>query len=99
MDHSDPEGRPFAVVHDIAASWQDYHLIAEAALGTAAPGLILHAAGPTQDGLRMIDVWTSEGAWSGYRPRLAHAFADLSVPPVVRELRVGHLISAPPTLG
>ena len=59
------------------------------------PGLILQAAGPTQDGLRTIDVWACEADWHRHRPRLAHAFDDLVVPPVVRELQIGHLICTP----
>lgn len=88
----------FAVVYDIAASWQDYHLVREAGLEGSVPGLILHAAGPTQDGFRTIDVWASEDAWQAYRPRLRHIFDHLAEPPVVRELRVGHLAPGAPTL-
>lgn len=94
MESSDPGETAFAVVYDIAASWQDYHLIREAGLENSVPGLILHAAGPTQDGFRTIDVWASEGAWQAYRPRLRHVFDDLAEPPVVRELHIGHLSSA-----
>lgn len=99
MDSSDPVGTAFAVVHDVAASWQDYSLIRRAVLGPTVAGLILHAAGQTQDGFRTIDVWASEDDWQSYRPRLGHAFDHLAVPPVVRELHIGHLISIPPGLG
>lgn len=100
MDPPDSGASAFAVVHDVAASWQDYHLIRQHLVpqtirGISLPGLILHAAGPTQDGFRTIDVWDCEAAWVAYRARLAHAFDDLAVPPVVRELHIGHLISAP----
>ncbi len=91
MDFRDQGEKAFAVVYDIAASWQDYHLIREAGPEDSVPGLILHAAGPTQDGFRTIDVWASEDAWQAYRPRLRHVFDDLAEPPVVRELHIGHL--------
>ncbi len=91
MDFRDQGEEAFAVVYDIAASWQDYHLIREAGPEDSVPGLILHAAGPTQDGFRTIDVWASEDAWQAYRPRLRHVFDDLAEPPVVRELHIGHL--------
>ncbi|MBA3339251.1 MAG: hypothetical protein H0T54_05825 [Geodermatophilaceae bacterium] len=94
MEPSDLGETAFAVVYDIAASWQDYHLVREAGLQDSVPGLILHAAGPTQDGFRTIDVWASEGAWEAYRPRLRHVFDHLAEPPVVRELHIGHLTSA-----
>lgn len=91
----DPRGsaRPaFAVVHDVAATWDDYELIRPVALGSAGRALIVHAAGPTDDGFRTIDVWTSEAAWQRHRAGLRHAFDHLSTAPVVRELRVGHLV-------
>jgi len=94
MEASDHGETAFAVVYDIAASWQDYHLVREAGPEVPVPGLILHAAGPTQDGFRTIDVWASEEAWQAYRPRLRHVFDYLAEPPVVREMRVGHLTPA-----
>lgn len=94
MEPRDPEETAVAVVYDIAASWQDYHLIRGAGLEDPVPGLILHAAGPTQDGFRTIDVWASEQAWQAYRPRLRNVFDHLAEPPVVREMRIGHLAHA-----
>ena len=96
MDSSEPASSAFAVVYDVAASWQDYHLIGQAVGGPSVPGLILHAAGPTQDGFRTIDVWASEADWLSYRPRLRTAFDDLAEPPVIREMHIGHLVSVPP---
>ena len=95
MDTSDPESTAFAVVCDIAATWDDYRLIRRAVMNASGAGLILHAAGRTDDGFRTIDVWASENAWPRYRLRLANAFDHLPMPPVVRELHVGHLVSTP----
>lgn len=86
--------QPVAVVYDVAGAGEDHHLVRSATVGASVPGLILHAAGPTDDGFRTIDVWVSESAWSRYRQRLAHVFGGLLVPPVVRELRADHLITA-----
>lgn len=90
-------GRAHAMVVDIAATWEDYHLVRRA-IGEASPaGLLLHAAGATDDGFRLIDVWESEDAWPAYHRLLMRAFDDLSVTPSVRLLRVGHLITSPRT--
>lgn len=95
MDASDPDCTAFAVVCDVAATWHDYHPIRRAVDGSAVSGLILHAAGPTDEGFRTIDVWACEDAWHRYRLRLGQAFDHLAMPPAVRELRVGHLVSSP----
>ncbi|CRK61987.1 hypothetical protein [Alloactinosynnema sp. L-07] len=43
---------------DIAATWADY--VPPRALTESAPaGLIIFAAGPTDEGVRMVEVWTS----------------------------------------
>jgi hypothetical protein len=95
MDASDLPEMAFAVVHDVAATWDDYRRVRSAVDDAAGAGLIMHAAGPTDDGFRTIDVWDSEGAWLRFRDLLSRAFDDLAIPPVVRELHLGHLISAP----
>src|SRR5580765_4733182 len=94
MDAIDPAGPAFAVVRDVAASWTDYQAIRSALAESAVPGLILHAAGPTDDGYRTIDVWVSEAASEGFGARLGDVFDRLAAPPVLRELRVVHLFSA-----
>jgi hypothetical protein len=93
MDASDLPGTRFAVVHDIAASWDHYRLVRLEVDGAEVEGLILHAAGRTDEGFRTIDVWDTEVAWLRYRVRLDNAFDDLAMPPVVREFRVSHLVS------
>ena len=44
----------YAFVQDIAARWQDYQQVAAALVRPAPAGLILHAAGPTDEALRII---------------------------------------------
>src|SRR5262245_15482416 len=88
----------FAVVQDVAASWADYGQLRRALDGSRVPGLILHAAGPTDEGYRTIEVWDSQEAWRTFcAERLGGAFDDLATPPLVRELEVRDLV--PPDAG
>lgn len=76
----------YVVVEDVAASWERYEPIADALSGSAPAGLILHAAGPTDEGFRIVGVWESEEAWREFAaqlerrpdsPELVHAFRAL----------------------
>jgi hypothetical protein len=93
-----PTDRAYAVVHDVAASWADYDLV-RAALPAIGTDLVLHAAGPTDEGFRTIDVWCSEAAWNHHRVELDLAFDHLTTPPVVRALHVDHLVATPTPSG
>lgn len=101
MDLSGSKGQAFAVVHDIAATWDDYASIRRVLTDASVHGLILHAAGPTDDGFRTIDVWTSQDAWHRHRNgldhALDHALDGLHVPTAIREFQVGHLMLPQPT--
>jgi hypothetical protein len=59
----------FAVVDDVAASWERYAHFAARLEGVPPEGLILHAAGRTDEGFRIVEIWESEEAW--------RSFADL----------------------
>ena len=48
----------YACVQDVPASWETYLEIVEG-LREAPAGLLIHAAGPTDEGFRMIEVWES----------------------------------------
>ena len=78
-----------AVVTDFPGGSQDRYdaVIADLDLGQApAAGLILHAAGPTEGGWRVIDVWESEqDAERFLRDRLGPALerAGVAGPPQV----------------
>jgi hypothetical protein len=54
----------FAFVQDLPTDWETYEkIVAEVGLeGRAPEGLIVHTAGRTPDGVRIIDVWESEQA-------------------------------------
>ncbi len=95
MNISGLEDQPFAVVHDVAATWDDYDAIRRALARAPVNGLVLHAAGPTDDGFRTIDIWTSHGAWDRFRSNFEHAFDGSHLPPVMRELQIRHLTISP----
>ena len=89
---------PYAFVEDVAASWEQYARYADA-LSTPPPGLILHAAGPTDEGFRIIDVWESEEAWERFRAeRLAPSADPMLPPPLFRALRPAHVIYVAPAV-
>lgn len=86
----------YAFVQDIAASWHDYQQVAAALIEPAPTGLILHAAGPTDEGVRIIAIWDDEPSWQRFRTeRLEPAIARLGGParpqPTFRDLHTAHL--------
>jgi hypothetical protein len=87
----------YAFVQDIAASWHDYQQVAGRLVEPAPAGLILHAAGPTDEGVRIIAIWENEPAWQRFQSaRLAPAIACLGGParpePTFRDLHTAHLV-------
>jgi hypothetical protein len=87
----------YAFVQDVASSWEQYRRFAAALVEPAPAGLILHVAGPTDEGFRIIDIWESEDAWQQFRgERLAPAIAALGGPsrpePRFRELHPSHVV-------
>jgi len=84
----------YAFVTDFAASWEHYQRFAEALDGPTPAGLVLHAAGPTDEGFRIIAVWDSEDAWERFRAdRLGSDTETIAhVPPVFRALRPTHVV-------
>jgi hypothetical protein len=90
-----PATGSIVVVHDVAASWEGYGAIASS-LRPPPEGLLLHAAGPTDEGFRIVEVWDSEGASARFRPVLEAALraVDPVVQPltVIRELKATHVV-------
>jgi len=87
----------YAFVEDVAVSWEQYEPLAAALREDVPPGLILHAAGPTDEGVRIIGVWETEDAWRRFlAERLgetAEAWtATVQAPPVFRALRPRHVV-------
>jgi hypothetical protein len=87
----------YAFVQDVAASWDQYERVAAALMDPAPAGLILHVAGPTDEGFRTIEIWESEQAWEHFQgERLAPAIAALGGParpePTFRGLHPAHTV-------
>jgi hypothetical protein len=87
----------YACVQDIASSWEQYERITAAIVEPAPSGLILHLAGPTDEGFRIIGVWDNEEAWQRFQAeRLAPAIAALGGParpaPRFRDLQPAHVV-------
>jgi hypothetical protein len=49
--------------------------------GKTYPGGIFHVAGPTESGLRVVDVWESEEAFGAFQPKLVAALQKNGVQP------------------
>ncbi len=85
---------PYALVEDVAASWENYGPFADALADHTPSGLILHAAGPTDEGFRIIELWESEEAWQRFaaeHPGSEEACAD-GLLLAFRALRPRHVI-------
>lgn len=61
---------PYVIVHDVPATWEQYDQVVRPLLESTPEGLILHAAGKTDEGYRTVDVWVSEDAWARFRREL-----------------------------
>lgn len=78
----------YAVVEDVAASWESYERLGADIERSRPDGLILHAAGRTDEGFRIIEIWESETAWR----RFADELDRPNAPRYVRELQPSHLV-------
>jgi hypothetical protein len=88
----------YAFVQDVSSSWEQYERVTSALVDPAPPGLILHVAGPTDEGFRVIDVWETQEAWQRFQSeRVAPAIAALGGParpePTFRDLHPVHLVA------
>ncbi len=87
-----------ARVTDVPQSWESYGRVSAALGADPVDGLILHAAGRTDEGFRIIEVWETKEAWERFRDgRLedvleAGAGDRAAVEPAVRELAVERLL-------
>jgi hypothetical protein len=81
----------YVVVEDVAASWEHYRRVADALAGPPPSGLIVHAAGPTDEGFRIVGVWESEHAWRTFAERLDDAEAPAPIQ-VLRALEPEHVV-------
>ncbi len=81
----------YAVVQDVAASWERYEAIRKE-LVDPPNGLILHVAGPTEEGFRIIEVWESEEACARFARQASLDALDTLAPPVRRTLRPSSVV-------
>jgi hypothetical protein len=83
----------YAFVQDTAATWQQYERFASA-IALRPEGLVLHVAGPTDEGFRIIGVWESESAWERFKAerQLEHAPVDPATPTTFRALLPKHVV-------
>ena len=80
-------GGAYAVVRDVPASWSVYLENADDLARQAPKGLLVHAAGPTEEGFRVVDLWASRQDWERHRDRSDEA--------TLRALEVRDLYLAP----
>lgn len=77
----------YVLVEDVAASWERYERFAAPLRQEMPSGLILHAAGRTDEGFRIVEIWESEDAWRRFADEL-----DDDSPHVVRALHPEHVV-------
>jgi hypothetical protein len=87
----------YAYVQDVASSWEQYEQVTASLVDPLPAGLLLHVAGPTDEGVRIIDVWENEDDWERFRiERLAPAIAALGGParpePTFRDVHPVHVV-------
>jgi hypothetical protein len=90
---------PYVLVQDVASTWEQYQRVTAPTVEPAPQGLILHVAGPTADGFRIIDVWESKDAWERFsEERIAPALAALGGParpePTFRDFDAAHVVTS-----
>ena len=92
-------GATYAVVQDVPASWDAYSERVEVIGAPLPEGLLVHVAGPTDEGFRMIEVWESQAAWERFRDErltgaLDHSLRLRETDTTVRDLMVQRLFLA-----
>jgi hypothetical protein len=88
----------YALVQDVAASWERYEREAAGAVSPPPEGMILHVAGRTEDGFRVIEVWEDEAAWLRFRDERSAPFQTVEPSPAIprptfRAIQVLHLVT------
>ncbi len=96
-DSDTPAAEPYVFVQDVAATWAEYERVRAQLLDPLPDGLLVHVAGPTDEGFRVVAVWRSERAWQAFdQERLQPAIAALGGPyvpqPRFRDLHPAHVV-------
>jgi hypothetical protein len=89
----------YAFIHDVASSWTEYEQAAAALVNPRPRGLLAHVAGPTDEGVRIIEIWDDEDTAARFRrERLTPVIALLtnasSQRSAMRDLHAVHLLLA-----
>lgn len=87
----------YAFVQEIAASWTRYLEVAPP-LAPPPEGLLAYAAGPTDEGVRVIGVWRSRTACERFRETwlngvIAHLTDPAEAERTVRDLTAAQLVT------
>jgi hypothetical protein len=78
----------YVVVHDIACSWCEYERVGRDLLEPPPAGLLVHVAGPTEEGVRLVDIWAGEQLGVRDRSdRLVSAIGTVALRSVSRDFR------------
>lgn len=96
MDSTAPTRALFAIVHDVAGSWHDYQRVRELTEHDTTCGLLVHAAGPTHEGFRTMNLWGSDDLWQAQQHRFDRAVSSLPIAPVARQFHVRHFVICVP---
>lgn len=78
-------------VTDLPATWADYEP-PRGLFGAVAHGLLVFVAGPTQEGIRTVELWASRDDWLQARFDSEYVAQDMG--PAVRELEAPFTITA-----
>jgi hypothetical protein len=85
----------YVLVHDIAASWEGYRAIEER-LQRPPAGLLLHVAGATDEGFRIVEVWQTQADFRRFESELREGLRGVDpIAPAswaVRDLRARHVV-------
>lgn len=89
----------YARIHDVPTSWTEYERAAAALIDPLPRGLLAHLAGPTDEGVRIIEIWDDEDAAARFGDErlnpLITAITDTRTRhSAVRDLTAVHLVIA-----
>lgn len=87
----------YAQVQEFAASWAEFRSLSAAVYQPAPPGLLVHLAGPTDEGVRVISVWDSETSWRRFQDEQLEPVREAlsgsgRTLPTTRDLHAQHIV-------
>jgi hypothetical protein len=85
----------YVFVEDTAASWEHYQRFAACITNPVPQGLIVHVAGPTDEGFRVIAMWETESDFQRFlaeRLEPAATGERAGPEPTFRDLHPAHVV-------